>query len=215
MDCTPMGIPRGGIGTMQIVQSPGLIAILYEKNPGYLHRIIYMDGRGHPKDLDTSPMGDSIGHWEGDTLVVDVTGLDDETWLDGGQGHANLSTIHSDKEHVIERWTRNGDTITYNATVEDPVMFTRPWVILPKHIKIAPKGDYMQALACSHTDNEGRNRKVHMVQETEKDKFLCGWCQLGSVYGEASDKPTTGQDVPDVLKEGLKTKTSTTNSNTK
>ena len=92
-------------------------------------------------------------------------------------------------------------------------MFTRPWVILPKQISIAPKGDYIQALACSHEDNEGRNRKVHMVQETEKDKFLCGWCQLGSVYGESSDKPTTGEDVPDVLKEGLKTKV-TTNSNT-
>ena len=84
MDCRPMGIPRAGIGSMQVVQTPQQIAILYEGAPSSVFRIIYMDGRSHPADLDTTFMGDSIGHWEGDTLVVDVDGLNDETRLEGG-----------------------------------------------------------------------------------------------------------------------------------
>jgi hypothetical protein len=205
MDCKPMGIPRGGIGTMQIVQTPELITILYEKNPGYNHRIIYMNGK-HPEDLETSHMGHSVGHWEGDTLVVDVAGLNDDTWLGGGQGTANLSTIHSDQLHVIERWTRNGDVITYNATVEDPVMFTRPWVIEPRTARLAPPGDYMQAMPCLHTSVGGKNRKEHMVQESENDKFLCGWCRVGADYGLDSNAPTTGEAVPEVLKEAAEQK---------
>jgi hypothetical protein len=151
MQCKPWGIPRGAVGgEMQIVQTPQVIAILYEGHPqpSSIWRIIYMDGRGHPEDLDTSYMGDSIGHWEGDTLVVDVTGLNDETWLGGG-ARAKYSTIHSDQEHVIERWTRKGDVITYQATVEDPVMFTRPWILTPRQIHTAIPGDAMEELFCT------------------------------------------------------------------
>jgi hypothetical protein len=164
-----------------------------------------MNGK-HPEDLETSHMGHSVGHWEGDTLVVDVAGLNDDTWLGGGQGTANLSTIHSDQLHVIERWTRNGDVITYNATVEDPVMFTRPWVIEPRTARLAPPGDYMQAMPCLHTSVGGKNRKEHMVQESENDKFLCGWCRVGADYGLDSNAPTTGEAVPEVLKEAAEQK---------
>ena len=73
-----------------------------------MYRIIYMDGREHPKDLDTSYMGNSIGHWEGDTLVIDTIGLNDETWL----GRNKYQEIHSDKEHVVERWTRTSDVLS-------------------------------------------------------------------------------------------------------
>jgi hypothetical protein len=191
---------------MQIVQRPEIIAMMYEANPGPAFRLIYMDGRKHPTDLDTSYFGHSIGHWEGDTLVVDVVGLNDETWLGGGQGTANNALIHSDKEHVIERWTREGDQITYQATVEDPVMFTKPWVINPKRAGIANPDDYMQSQMCSHEDVNGQNRKTHYVQETAKDKFLCGWCAPEVLYGVDSDKITTGQSVPEDLKDGLQTK---------
>ena len=113
----------------QIVETPQIITILFESSPYSTYRIIYMDGRQHPNDLDTSYMGHSIGHWEGDTLVVDVVGLNDETWLGGGFTGFKNAKIHSDKEHVIERISRNGDVMTYEATVEDPVMFTKPWVV--------------------------------------------------------------------------------------
>jgi hypothetical protein len=199
MDCKPLGVPRGATSIMQIVQRPEVIAILYEANPGPAFRLIYLDGRKHPADLDTSYFGHSVGHWEGDTLVVDVVGLNDETWLGGGQGSANNALFHSDKEHVIERWTRNGDEINYQATVEDPIMFTKPWVMNPKRAGIANSDDYMQAQMCVPND------KDHLIRETAKDKFLCGWCAPEQLYGVDSQKITTGQSVPEDLKDGLAT----------
>jgi hypothetical protein len=69
-------------------------------------------------------MGDSRGHWEGDTLVVDVSNNNDQTWFDAS------GNFHSDALHIVERYTRTGpDTIGYEATLEDPKVFTRPWKI--------------------------------------------------------------------------------------
>ena len=130
LKCQPLGIPREMGGPMRIVQIPGLVAILFESTTGEAYRVIPTDGRPHRKDLDPSYLGDSVGHWEGDTLVVDVTGLNDETWLGNG------GLIHSDQEHVIERFSRKGDVLTYQATVEDPVMFAKPWVIEPRNFRI-------------------------------------------------------------------------------
>jgi hypothetical protein len=166
MLCRPLGVPRTGIGGMQIVQTPQLIALLYEGAPSSVFRIVYTDGRPHPKNFETSYMGDSIGHWEGDTLVVDVAGLNDDTWLgSSAHGRAKYTSIHSEKEHVIERWTRDGDTLTYQATVEDPVMFTKPWVLAPRKVKMSNPGEYLEETICSpsYTGN-------HMVKPTETDK---------------------------------------------
>lgn len=153
---------------MQIVETPHVTAILYEKSPGMAYRLIYTDGRPHPSDLDTSFFGDSIGHWEGDSLVVDVVGLNDETWLGQSQlGDLKHTAIHSDKEHVIERWTRKGNTLTYEATVEDPVMFARPWVITSRHIQRATADDYIMPTMC---EPKG---KAHIVKPTENDQYKC------------------------------------------
>lgn len=130
LKCQPLGVPRVMAGPFRIVQQPGWIAILYESITGDAFRIIPTDGRPHRTDLDPAFLGDSVGHWEGDTLVVDVTGLNDQTWLGTG------GLIHSDQEHVTERFSRKGDVLTYEATVEDPVMFTKPWVIQPRHFTI-------------------------------------------------------------------------------
>jgi len=145
--CKPLGVPRAG-GAMRIMQTPEAIAILYEGAPYSTYRIVYMNSK-HPDDLDTTYMGDSRGHWEGDTLVVDVTGLNDETWLGGDvPGHLKFTSIHSDKEHVIERWTRKGDLLTYEATVEDPVMFTKPWTINPRQVRVAAPTDTLLENFC-------------------------------------------------------------------
>ena len=166
VQCKPLGVPRGSFGTMQIAQTPKFITILFEEPQD--DRVIYTDGRTHPSDLDTSYMGDSVGHWEGDTLVVDVAGLNDETWYAGGvNSNMIYSTLHSDKEHVIERWTVQGNQITYQATVEDPVMLAEPWVITPRHVQRAEKGDYLMQFACNNTD-EG-----HIIQPTATDQFHC------------------------------------------
>src|SRR5262249_8235611 len=94
----------------------------YNEDMTFSHRIIPIGGQhANPKDRDPTPNGDSIGHWEGDTFVVDTINLDPETWLDG------LGTFHDENLHVIERFTRKGDTLAYDVTVEDPTLFTKPW----------------------------------------------------------------------------------------
>jgi hypothetical protein len=121
--CEPPGVPRiyMHLFPIQIVQLPGMVLELFEYD--HFVRRIYTDGRGHPKDLDATWMGNSIGHWEGDTLVVDTVGLNDKTWIDR-DGHP-----HSDKEHVIERIRRAGpDTLKVGITVDDPVAYTKPVV---------------------------------------------------------------------------------------
>jgi hypothetical protein len=173
-DCRPLGVPRAGVGAIQFVQTAQVIALLYEGAPYSLYRIIYTDGRPHPKDIDTNFMGDSIGHWEGDTLVVDVTGLNDETWLAGGVANRlKYANIHSDKEHVTERWTRKGDTLTYEATVEDPVMFTKPWVITPRRVQHAgpqvTSDDQLLEQVCDARD------KAHFVKPTADDQPTCNY----------------------------------------
>ncbi len=136
-----------------LVHTPEMLAILYEASPGPYWRIIYTDGRSHPEDPDTSYYGHSIGQWEGDTLVVDTVALNDETWLGGRQsGNIKFTTIHSDRMHVIERITRKGDRITHEVTVEDPVMFTRPWVMEPRTMRVNRTGDYNQPQVCVGRD---------------------------------------------------------------
>jgi hypothetical protein len=152
-DCKPYGVPRGslrggGSYAMQIVQNSQVLAFLYEDRPGPYFRIVYLDRRPHPADLDKSYFGHSVGHWEGETLVVDVVGLNDETWLGSGRVGPKLAMMHSDQLHVVERWTRTGDVVTYEATVEDPVMFTKPWVMTPRQTQLAAPDDYIRPTSC-------------------------------------------------------------------
>jgi len=123
--CRPPGVPRIG-PPHQIVQTPGQVVFLYSDLAGNFWRIIPTDGRPHRTDADPSYLGDAIGHWEGDTLVVDTNNFNDDTWL------ADNGLFHSDALHVIERLTRKGDTITYEVTVEDPKVLTKPWTMKPR-----------------------------------------------------------------------------------
>jgi hypothetical protein len=122
--CLPAGVPRSalvGLFPLQIVQTPTQIVILYEYMSAY--RVIPLDVP-HPDDLVPAYMGDSVGRWEGDTLVVDVVGFNDRTWLTG------TGTWHSEALHVTERYTRvDQDQINYDVTMEDPNVLTRPWTI--------------------------------------------------------------------------------------
>jgi hypothetical protein len=118
--CYLPGVPRATYMPFpfQIIQGPEHILISYQYAAG--SRIIYMkDGSDAPFD---SWQGWSRGRWEGDTLVVDVTGFNGQTWFD------RAGNFHSDALHVIERYTPIGpDHIGYEATIEDPNVFTRPW----------------------------------------------------------------------------------------
>ncbi len=186
MDCKPHGVPRAGFNGF-VVSSPKAVAVLYEAAPGPYWRLIYTDGRQHPQDLDTSYFGHSIGRWEGDTLVVDTVGLNDETWLGGDvRGADKYTSIHSDKEHVVERWTRSGNTVTIETTVEDPVMFERPWVLGTRRVRLNTTGDYIQPQMCVAND------KPHLIAPSATDQFRCVWCNPESLYGGDSDKLTGG-----------------------
>jgi hypothetical protein len=114
------GVPRATYlpHPFQIVQSRNTILIAYEFASA--SRIVRMT-KTDDAPLD-SWMGWSRGRWEGDTLVVDVTGLNDQTWFD------RAGNFHSEALHVVERYTRTGpDHLWYEATIDDPKVFTRPW----------------------------------------------------------------------------------------
>jgi hypothetical protein len=122
LKCYLPGVPRITYVPFpfQIFQTNNHLAILYE----YVHalRDVYLDGSPHPKGHIDWWMGDSRGRWEGDTLVVDVVDFNDETWLD------RAGNFHSDALHVIERYTlMDADHVAYEATLEDPKVFSHPW----------------------------------------------------------------------------------------
>jgi hypothetical protein len=126
--CKPQGVPRMGPPS-QIVQTPGQVVFLY--GASNLFRMIPTDGRPHRADADPSYMGDSIGRFDGNTLVVDVTNFNDDTWL-GSDGY-----FHSEKMHVVERLTRNGDVLTYSATVDDPLVLAKSWELTTRNLKLS------------------------------------------------------------------------------
>jgi hypothetical protein len=120
--CYMPGIPRATYMPFpfQIVQSQNNIAMAYEYATA--NRVIYMN-KPRAAQVDTW-MGTSNGHWEGQTLVVEVTGQNDQTWFD------RSGNFHSEDLKVTERYTlRNHDVIDYEATITDPKTFTRPWKI--------------------------------------------------------------------------------------
>ena len=123
--CLPPGIPRmmNTPFPMQVYQLPDRILQVYEGG-AHMWRVIWMDGRSHPQGdtLNLNYLGDSIGHWEGDTLVVDVVGFNEATWLDYF-GHP-----HTDMLHVVEKFSRpNKNTLHFEATFDDPGAYTKPF----------------------------------------------------------------------------------------
>jgi hypothetical protein len=127
--CMPAGVPRMGPPN-KIVQTSDEVIFLYESKNQF--RVIPTDGRPHDplKSQDLTLMGDSVGHWEGDTLVVDVIGFVDTSWLDI-HGY-----FHSEDMHVTERLRREGNTLHYQATVEDPTVLQKPWVRNPVRLQL-------------------------------------------------------------------------------
>jgi hypothetical protein len=125
--CLPPGGPRlmATPYPMEIIQLPEQKRIIMTfEGATHIWREIYMDGRAHPSGdaLNPTYLGHSVGRWEGDTLVVDVVGFNEGTWLDYS-GHP-----HTDMLHVVERYTRrNKNVLHYEATIDDPGAYTKPW----------------------------------------------------------------------------------------
>ncbi len=120
--CYPPGAPRIYIHPfpMEIIQLPGRVLMIFEYD--HLVRQIYTDGRGHRDDLAPSWMGDSIGHWEGKTLVIETNQFNDKTWLD------RIAVPHSEQLTLTERLSLNDQgQLQIDMRVEDPVALAKPW----------------------------------------------------------------------------------------
>jgi len=121
--CFVAGVPRSTYvpSPFQILQPPGYVVLLYERMSW---RQVPLDGRAHLDDSIRLWQGDSVGHWEGDTLVVETKNLNGKTWLD------ELGGVVTHQESVVERFIPvDGASIRYEATVTDPGAYTRPWTI--------------------------------------------------------------------------------------
>jgi len=148
VQCVPPGVPTSTMWPypLQIVQKPDMVLILYEAYP--MFRVIPTDGRPHPDDLDPTYTGNSVGHWEGDTLVVDVTGFNDKTVI--------TDFHHTTAFHVVERYRRTSyDTISYVATIEDPNVFAAPWRY-GGPLKLHPEWD-LQEYVCEQNNKDYRD----------------------------------------------------------
>ncbi len=125
LKCWVLGVPRSVYypAPFQIFQRDRDLTLVHQL--GHQVRTIHTNETLHPVELEEPYyLGDSRGHWEGDTLVVDVANFNEETWLD------RSGNYHSDELHVVERWSFvDKDTISYQATVEDPKVFSAPWTV--------------------------------------------------------------------------------------
>lgn len=130
----------------QIVQSPKFVVMLTETYHSF--KIVPTDGRKHRDDVAPSFRGDSVGRWDGDTLVVDTTNFTDANWM-----HAEgLVSFHSDALHIVERYHRvDANTLDVEATIEDPKVLTGPWVVPKQTLKLAPFDQIME-VGCTGTE---------------------------------------------------------------
>ena len=154
-NCMPAGIPRAGIPSY-IGQQPNHLIFIYPGQGGLIatqtmYRMIPTDGRPHTplQELDGTYTGEGIGHWEGDTLVVDTWGFNANTWFDQLGGY-----FHSENMHVVERFRREGNTLTWTATVEDPDVLLEPWTTTPRVALLNPRPNAMlpESNPCSERD---------------------------------------------------------------
>jgi len=153
--CLPVGVPRFMFDPypFQMIQTRNQVVFIFEGD-NYLWRIVNIDptGNTHPKNLKPAWLGDAVGHYEGDTLVVDVTGFKGLAWLDQA-GHAT-----SDQLHLTERYTRTDSlTLKYEVTIDDPAAYSQPWTA-SNTIRWRPGMELMESIC-----QEDEKSSIHMI----------------------------------------------------
>ena len=145
-----MGPPRSDRrGPHKIVQFPELIVILYEEST--LYRQIFLDGRELPKEPNPTWMGYSVGHWDGDTLVVDTAGFNDQVWI--WSGHP-----HTEALRTIERFRRRDfGHMELQVAFNDPKTYTMPWTLL-FDLQLVPDTELLESIC-----NENNTNRPHLV----------------------------------------------------
>jgi len=152
--CLPAGLTVMGEWPEKLVQTPTLLVILSESKIDT--RQVFLDGREHPKDLDPTWLGHSIGHWEGDTLVVDTVGFNNKTWLGGD----NNPYPHTEMLHVIERYRRpNLGHLELEMTLEDPGALKKSWTV-KRVSNLDPKDEIMEFIC-----NENNTYEEHVFRK--------------------------------------------------
>ena len=147
--CLPTGVPRQAPYPWKIVESPPYIYFLFEGNI-HSYRQIFMDGRKHPADPNPTWYGHSVGHWEGDTLVIDTVGFNDLFWFDF-VGHP-----HTERLHTVERYTRtNLATLAEEVTIDDPGAYKQPFTIVASH-RLLP-GDELMEYICQENNRDQKH----------------------------------------------------------
>jgi hypothetical protein len=153
--CYPHGVPfvLQLNDTVQVLQTPNVVALLYARE--MRTRLIYLNV-AHPKDLEPSYYGNSVGHFEGDTLVVDTIGLNDKTWTD------RMGTPHTTQLHVVERYRllEDGKVLRVNFTVEDPGAFTMPWSAT---VSYRPEPDGYHEQVCAENNRDPITKQDHPI----------------------------------------------------
>ncbi len=154
LKCTPtafgtLNVSMFDVGAVaQIVQTPKLVIFLTETYHGY--QIVPTDGRKHRDDIPPSNRGDAVGHWEGDVFVVDKTNFTDTSWI-SAEGRVSY---HSEALHITERYRRvDSNTLEIEATLEDPEVLTKPWIV-PKQTLILAPFDQIMDLICSGVETQ-------------------------------------------------------------
>lgn len=146
----------------RIVQTPGLIVLLYQGTTNSVHRTVFTDGRPLPVDPNPVWLGYSVGHWDGDTMVVDTAGFNDRRWLDI-EGHP-----HTEALHITERYRRRDfGHMDLDVTIEDPKTFTRPFTVKISKT-LTPDTDLLESIC------EFDSSIPHMVGGTETIKLAAG-----------------------------------------
>jgi hypothetical protein len=153
--CNAPGVPRIGPPD-KIVQQPGQIIFLYDDVSGNFFRIIPTDGRAHRDDVEPGYLGDAIGRWDGDTLVVETVNFNAETWL------TDDGSFHTENLRVVERLSRDADTLTWQATAHDPDVLAEPWQLRPRTASLTDV-DIVEAPPCIERS------LGHMVDKSHHD----------------------------------------------
>jgi hypothetical protein len=160
MHCDPLGYPRAlqyNYG-MEFIMLPDRILQVFEWG-GY-HRTIWIDGRKLPADPPQARwFGYTVGHWEGNTLIVESNGYEDRSWIDEDRPSRQRGIPHSDEMTITERWTRpNYGTLQVEMTINDPKVFTKPWV--SKGTTDLRPGTELSEYYCVPSDSEQYNTEL-------------------------------------------------------
>ena len=151
--CFSPGLPRIGPPD-KIVQTPNEIVFLYDDFSGNYFRIVPMDGRPHRTDVEPGFLGDAIGWWEDDTLVVETINFNDDTWL------TDDGSFHTTDQKVIERISRDGDTLQWLATAHDPEILAEPWQLRPRIARLTDD-EILEAPPCIDRDLDHIVENIH------------------------------------------------------